>query len=40
MINDTVLYTGDRIDNFTVRQIGKETVTIERDGVSIELKMN
>lgn len=40
MVNDTLLYVGDKMDNFIVRQIGKETVTIERDGVSIELKMN
>jgi preprotein translocase subunit SecG len=40
MINDTLLYTGDKIESFTVTQIGKETVKIERDGVSIELKMN
>jgi|FrelakmetLWP11LW_1041352.scaffolds.fasta_scaffold14052_2 hypothetical protein len=40
MINDTVLYAGDKLDKFTIKQIGKETVMIERDGVSIELKMN
>lgn len=40
MINDTVVYQGDTIGNFTVKQINKETVTIECDGVSVELKMN
>jgi hypothetical protein len=40
MINDTVVYQGDKVGDFTVKQIGQESVTIERDGVSVELKMN
>lgn len=40
MINDTVVYQGDMIGNFAVKEIGTETVTIERDGVRVELKMN
>ncbi|MEN6309133.1 MAG: hypothetical protein ABFD91_15410 [Anaerohalosphaeraceae bacterium] len=40
MINDKVLYTGDEINGFKVSEIGKQTVTLERDGARVELKMN
>jgi hypothetical protein len=40
MVNDKVLRLGDKINGFTVKKIEAHTVTIERDGVSVELKMN
>lgn len=40
MINDTVVYEGDKIGDFTVKQINKESVIVDRDGVSVELKIN
>lgn len=40
MINDKVLYVGDETNGFKVSEIGKQTVTLERDGARVELKMN
>ncbi|HML75478.1 MAG TPA: hypothetical protein PKB02_13395 [Anaerohalosphaeraceae bacterium] len=40
MINDKVLYAGDEINGFKVSEIGKQKVTLERDGARVELKMN
>ncbi len=40
MINDKVLYAGDEINGFKVSEIGKQSVTLERDGARVELKMN
>ncbi|MBN2512336.1 MAG: hypothetical protein JXB18_05310 [Sedimentisphaerales bacterium] len=40
MINDKVLYIGDEINGFKVTEIGKQSVTLERDGARVELKMN
>ena len=40
MINDKVLYEGEKLDGMTIRKIGKKTVFLERDGVSVELAMN
>ena len=39
MINDKVLYVGDSIEGFTVRQIQQQRVVVEQDGVQVELKM-
>lgn len=40
MINDKVLYIGDEVNGFKVIEIGKQTVTLERDSARVELKMN
>ena len=39
MVNDKLLYIGDSINGMTVKTIGKKTVTLEYNGVSVELKM-
>ena len=39
MIDDKLLYEGDRIDDFTVRQITKRFVELQSQGVIVRLKM-
>lgn len=39
MIDDKLLYVGDSINGMTVKNIGKKTVTLEYNGVLIDLKM-
>lgn len=40
MLNDKVLYVGDEINGLTVTHIENKTVTLELEGVSIQLKMD
>ncbi|MHC4288713.1 MAG: hypothetical protein ACYSOF_09010 [Planctomycetota bacterium] len=40
MIDDKVLYQGDTYRNMTVKAIAKKTVTLEYNGIDIELKMD
>ena len=40
MIDDKVLYQGDAYRNMTVKTIGQKTVTLEYNGIDIELKMD
>lgn len=40
MINDKVLYEGDIIKGFKVRQIGDDFVKLELEGLEIELKLS
>lgn len=40
MIDDRILYEGDSIRGFNVRQIGDSTVLLESDGVEIILKLS
>jgi len=40
MINDKVLYKGDQIDGFTVTEIRDNSVSLVRDGVDVELRMD
>ncbi len=40
MINDRILSVGQTIDNFTVKQITSRVVDLERNGVTIQLKMS
>lgn len=40
MINDKLLYEGGRISGMTVKTIGEKTVTLEYNGVHVELKMS
>ena len=40
MIDDKVLYQGDTYRNMTVKTIGQKTVTLEYNGIDIELKMD
>lgn len=39
MINDKVLYVGDEINGMTVTRIENNVVTLDLDGVSLQLKM-
>ena len=40
MVNDKLLYVGDSIDGMTVKSIDKKSVSLEYNGVSVELKMS
>ena len=40
MINDKLLYVGDSTDGMTVQSIGEKSVSLEYNGVSVELKMS
>ncbi|MGD2095547.1 MAG: hypothetical protein PVH77_11120, partial [Phycisphaerales bacterium] len=40
MIDDEILYVGDKINDFTVQEIGTNFVTLESDGVQTILKLS
>jgi hypothetical protein len=40
MINDKVLYTGDHIEGFLVKEIRATSVLVEQNGIQAELKIN
>jgi preprotein translocase subunit SecG len=40
MINDKVLYTGDLIDGFVVKEIRATSVLVEQNGIQAELKID
>jgi hypothetical protein len=40
MIDDKILYVGDKINDFTVLEIGTNFVTLESDGVQTVLKLS
>ncbi len=40
MINDKLLYQGDSLDGMTVKEIGEKTVTLECNGITVEIKMS
>jgi len=40
MINDKILYVGDSISGFKVKQITARLVELEADGVPVILKMS
>jgi preprotein translocase subunit SecG len=40
MINDRILSVGQTIENFTVKQITSRVVELERNGITIQLKMS
>jgi preprotein translocase subunit SecG len=40
MINDKVLYTGDQIDGFVVKEIRPTGVLVEQNGIQAELKID
>lgn len=40
MINDKVLYQGDSLEGMTVKEIHEKTVTLEYNGIVVELKMS
>lgn len=40
MINDKLLYIGDSINGMTVKSIGKKVVSLEYNGIPVELKMS
>ena len=40
MVNDKLLYVGDSIDGMTVKSIDKKSVSLEYNGVPVELKMS
>lgn len=40
MVNDKLLYTGDSINGMTVKTIDEKSVTLEYNGVNVELKMS
>jgi hypothetical protein len=40
MINDKVLYAGDQIDGFVVKEIRLTGVLVEQDGIQAELKID
>ena len=40
MINDKVLYTGDTIDGFVVKEIRTNSVLVEQNGIQAELKID
>jgi hypothetical protein len=40
IIDDKRLYEGDSIGGFNIRQIGDRTVSLESNGVEIELKLS
>ncbi|MBC8378117.1 MAG: hypothetical protein H8E62_02995 [Planctomycetes bacterium] len=40
MINDKLLYQGDSLDGMTVKEIGEKTVTMESNGITVEIKMS